>query len=228
MQEPIQVSNVKRATASLWSHSRAGLSSVHHGASRRPREAGLARPSTASPASRSVWLSSSLWEHHLRRFRLTEPRSYLSRKAGRVRQHGHLITCTCSLRCHVQRAPPCAVSSTHSQTRIAQVSSSSIRKWWQDIAKKPVKIYSVVWTLCASCSNNLKLLSPTSVQHRMQPYTRTPLWQSEGRHAAVDADRCVWGFKAFDDHLTNSTLLTWLWSRLETALVLERRDGTLH
>ena len=39
------------------------------------------------------------------------------------------------------------------------------------------------------------------------------------------ACRCIWGFKAFADQLANATLFDWLWTRLGTALVLERRDG---
>ena len=37
--------------------------------------------------------------------------------------------------------------------------------------------------------------------------------------------RCVWGFKVFDNQLTNRTFFDWLWSRLDTALVLQRDNG---
>ena len=63
---------------------------------------------------------------------------------------------------------------------------------------------------------------------RAAPYGATiELRVSFSRRPLLILRRCVWGFKAFEDHLTNSTLLNWLWSQLDTALVLERKDGTL-
>ena len=50
-------------------------------------------------------------------------------------------------------------------------------------------------------------------------------YEFEAAFADKRAAPCTWGFKAFDEHLTNATFLDWLYSGLGTALVLERHDG---
>ena len=61
--------------------------------------------------------------------------------------------------------------------------------------------------------------APCAATFELKGRTRRP------QSLRVVARRCIWGFKAFDIHLTNVTFLDWLMPRLSTEFVLERRDG---
>lgn len=48
----------------------------------------------------------------------------------------------------------------------------------------------------------------------------------EGAYSGFGRAPCAWGFKIFPQHLRNSTFMAWLWSHIDSAIMLERINGS--
>ena len=64
-------------------------------------------------------------------------------------------------------------------------------------------------SLLLRVSFQVRLLQET-FESAYRPYNKAP---------------CAWGFKIFPSHVNNETFMSWLWERMDAAIILERRNG---
>lgn len=56
---------------------------------------------------------------------------------------------------------------------------------------------------------------------------RVLMEEFETAYSSFGRAPCSWGFKIFPSHLRNHTFMSWLWSNMESAIILQRKNGQL-